>query len=156
STFTIAGLKLGMRSQEALSVIKTRGTVASIRRKPCVSDWLQAQLRRGEKVGQNCITSIAWTQGSTTLTADFVEGFPARLGSTLLFKVSNPHAPPLDAATTRLLDRPNYRLKTASAVVEKWCDGKPCSPILSASQGARDASFLLITIYRGHTERTLD
>jgi len=156
STFSVGGLTLGVRSQQALSIIRSRGTVVAIEKKPCVSEWLIAQMRHLGAPTRNCVTRVTWTERNAKLSATFLEDFPTRIGSTVLTRVTNPQAPVFPPMTLRLLDRPNYVIKTRSATIEKWCDGKPCSPIESRSHGAEDAPFLVVTIYADHTERTLD
>jgi hypothetical protein len=157
TTFAIGDVTLDMGSRQAMQAIRAHGTVTSVDKKPCVSDWLVEQIRHRGQPDKNCVGGLTWSEGPERFAAVFTEGFPGRLGATVVSQISDTGSPVKPGAGIREIGKPAFVLKTAAGTVEKWCDGTPCSRIDSETQGANDAAFLLVTRYAdGRIRRSLD
>jgi hypothetical protein len=157
TAFTIGDVTLGMGSRQAMQAIRAHGTLSSVDKKPCVSDWLVEQMRHRGQPDKNCVSRLTWSEGPSKFAAVFTEGFPGRLGATVATQIADTGSPVAPGAAIRAIGQPAFVAKTAAGTVEKWCDGTPCSRIDSVTQGANDAPFLLVTRYPdGRIRRSLD
>lgn len=136
--FVIRGLRLGMTSQEVLSILNQRHRPSAVRilTQPCVSDYVDQRRKKLNVYGapNHCARDVDVAEGNSWLLVFFVEDLPARPGTTVAYTIAinlrTTSRQAAQALTNDVLTRfgpPTlHDHAKPSWVVAAWCTDLPC------------------------------